>query len=920
MTEIASINRLQGLADLFHRLGTDPTVNIRSILETANDLLKGSCSLYNRLDDKENSLIVWSGVNLPEALCRKDSPRGHICYEATIKGQGGPVVIGNLSGSIYEKTDVNVLKFGLKAYIGHPVFLKGKVIGALAVVNVMPKCFDRDDISIITGLAAAVSLEEERQSNEKAIRESEKKFRMVFETTPDSISLSRLADGTYIAVNQGYTNLMGYSLDEIMGRTSLDMGIWQDPGDRKRMVEILEKKGCIENIKCPFRSKSGKILTGLLSARRLRFNQEDVIVSITRDITLLEQAQKSLRESEEKYRFITENICDIILMTDSEGNYTYISPSHRKILGRGDEVLGRSVFEHIHPDDLETVLNSFAEGLEAGAPCKVEYRYLHPDRGYIWLESIGQRQTGNKDDIRGLITSRDITERKLAEEVIRKSQERFKSMADLLPCTIVELDKQLKVTYVNQAGFEMFGYTEEDLKQGIEGTSLLHPLELPKATARIEKHFQGIALPAAEYKMLRKDGSEIPVLWNSTPIRSGPEVIGFRGSIMDLTALKFLQGEALKAQKIESIGTLAGGIAHDFNNLLMSLSGNLSIAKAETLEDSTLFQLIESAEQSMERAKHLTNQLLTFSKGGEPIKSVMTLHQVIKDTAKFNLSGSNIKLDLVFDDCVWPVHADKGQISQVVSNLVINAKQAMPDGGRLRITLKNRETTPDQNTLLPHGKYVCILFEDQGIGISSKHLERIFDPYFTTKQTGSGLGMAIVHSIITKHNGHIFARSELGKGAQFEILLPALASEPITDSPNRPAPEPVGGRLAAHILVMDDDPTVQDISIKMLKKLGCSTVLASNGQEAVALYREAMAGDSPIHAAIMDLTIPGGMGGLEALAEILALDPDARAIVASGYSTDPVMANFRKFGFKGFVAKPYRLRELEQALEQALKS
>jgi PAS domain S-box-containing protein len=523
-------------------------------------------------------------------------------------------------------------------------------------------------------------------------------------------------------------------------------------------------------------------------------------------------------------------------------------------------------------------------------------------------------------EARGLITSRDITERKEAEAAIRASEERFKSMADLLPCAIVELDQNLTVTYVNQAGMEMFGYTPEDFSQGIQGFSLLHRDELPRAMARIEKHNKGVLLPAAEYRMIRKDGSEIPVLWNSTPIRSRGVITGFRGTVLDLTTLKFLQGEAFKAQKMESIGTLAGGIAHDFNNLLMGLSGNLSLAKAETDPDSPLHELIESAERSLGRAKHLTTQLLTFAKGGEPVRTVMTLDQVIRETAAFNLSGSSVKFEMVTRGSVRPVNADKGQIGQVVANLVINARQAMPDGGVLRITLANRTIPPDQDPHLAQGDYVSILFEDQGVGIPKKHLERIFDPYFTTKQTGSGLGMTIVHSIVTKHQGRILADSEMGKGTRFEILLPALDSGAAIDTGSPPRTAPAGTPLQAHILVMDDDPVVRDVSRKMLMKLGCTVALTSDGKEAVERYREALTGGRPFDAVIMDLTIPGGMGGKETLETILAFDPGVRGIAASGYSMDPIMSNFQRFGFKGIVMKPYHLADLRMTLTSVLRT
>lgn len=895
---------------IFRLLGTDSRTNIDTILSKAIDLLGGSCSIYNRLDSTSGSLVVWAGSHLPPDLPQEDTPEGHICYEATIKGTGGAIAIPNLEGTVYEQSDPNVKRFGLKSYLGHPVFFKGKTIGALAIVDSIPRTFSEEDLTCIASLAAAISVEEERQDKERLLRKSEQRFKSLSEASFEAVFFSE--NGICTDQNAMAETMFGYTLEEAVGRHGSE---WIAPMDRD-----LVRQNITGGKETPYRvtclRKDGTTFPAEIQARMVP--DSNTRITALRDISATIRMEKELRQSQERYRFITEQICDIVLISNEAGDYTYISPSHRTILGRGDEVLGTSIFQHIHPEDLPQVMEAFARGLETSSPVAVEYRYQHPEKGNIWLESIGRKLLSEPGSISGLITSRDITERKLAEEEIRRAKDRFEAMAELLPCAIVEMDIDLTVHYANQAGFEMFGYNRDDLKHGINAISLLHPDEIPKASERIAKHLQNIPVPALEYRMLKKDGTEFPVLWNSTPIMTEKNITGFRGTIMDLTSLKKLQDDALKAKKLESIGTLAGGIAHDFNNILMGLFGNISFAKAEVTSTHPAHDILTTAEISLDRAKHLTNQLLTFAKGGEPVKTIVTLQQLVRETTAFNLSGSNIKFELKIHPGLWPLKADKGQISQVIANLVINSRQAMPNGGTLRISLENKSISGSMENLVQAGDYILMTFCDDGTGIAPSNLEKIFDPYFTTKMQGNGLGMAIAHSIINKHDGRILVSSEIGKGTRFDIFLPALSSPEQQTGCVQPELESLPMTINAKILVMDDDEIVRDISKKMLQKLGCSVDIAYDGKEAVEKYTSALTTGKRFDAVIMDLTIPGGMGGKEAVKEVLDIDPQAIVIVASGYSTNSVMSNYRDFGFRGLVSKPYRLAELQKALEDAL--
>lgn len=377
-----------------------------------------------------------------------------------------------------------------------------------------------------------------------------------------------------------------------------------------------------------------------------------------------------------------------------------------------------------------------------------------------------------------------------------------------------------------------------------------------------------------------------------------------------------MEDEMLKVQKLESVGILAGGIAHDFNNVLTAIMNSVSTAKLllkAGKESDKVLQTLDAALKTVRRATTMTYQLLTFAEGGEPVRKVAYVRNLVADTAEVSLRGSNVKCEFRFADDLWPAYIDEGQIVQVLSNLVINADQSMPEGGAMEVAAENVEVKVDDSMPLETGKYIKLTVRDHGAGIHKKNLPKIFDPYFTTKQGGSGLGLASAYSIAKKHGGTITVESKVGSGTAFYVYLPASGGKVIKE-------EHIEGSdfRSARILLMDDEEDVRDSVASALSLHGFEAEIAEDGTGAVKAYIRARKSGKPFDAIVMDLTVRGGMGGIEAVREIQKTDPDVKAVVVSGYSNNPVMADFKKYGFVGALKKPFEIKELSRVLQEAI--
>ncbi|MBU0994715.1 MAG: PAS domain S-box protein [Proteobacteria bacterium] len=622
------------------------------------------------------------------------------------------------------------------------------------------------------------------------------------------------------------------------------------------------------------------------------------------EITERKALETALRESEQKYRMYFESVSDAIYTLNDKLEVTHVSPSASRLSGYApEELIGRPFYELdvLAERYLDTAFSDCDRSLK-GEP--VDNIYEFKTKGGIRkLAEVHGAPLMQDDEIVGIITiARDITELHQAWGDLEQSRERFRETLELLPSIVFETDPEMRITYINTLGLSTFGYTQMDMESGLNALNIFHPDDVNKVTVAIKKLKNKEDIDPYVVRALKCDGSHISTLVNSALIRQKGKITGIRMNLNDITIQKNMEEELLKVRKLESVGLLAAGIAHDFNNILVSIMGNLTLALSHTAPDDKRYTLLENASKASINAKALTRQLLTFSKGGTPIKEVTSIEDVIRDSADFVLRGGNARCHFQFDENLRPIEIDKGQISQVIQNIIINAAQAMPRGGRIDIAVENIMADKKEHACLREANYLKITIRDNGIGIPSDIIDRIFDPYFTTKEKGNGLGLAVTHAIIAKHDGHISVESELDVGTTFTLYLPASLKGAACLVEKKEMRFTHG---SGRIMIMDDEEMVRNIVTEILSESGYDVVHAKDGEEAIRLYRE-----KPVDAVIMDLTIPGAMGGKDTIAELKKIDPDAKVIVSSGYSNDPIMANYKQYGFCQAIAKPYQFQEL----------
>lgn len=637
------------------------------------------------------------------------------------------------------------------------------------------------------------------------------------------------------------------------------------------------------------------------------------------------KTEEALRRSEEKYRLIAENSAELITVTDMNLHFTYISPSITRTHGFTiEEAMNRSLDQYMTPESMQVLMTALEEEMKREAEGNVdpsrtrvfEVEEYRKDGSTIWLESSMSGLRDKDDKLVGILTvSRDITERKRMEKALQESEELYRTSLESSSDGIAIVHEG-RYVYVNQPFLDKIGRRRDEIVGKTRG-KFIHPDDQAAFMDYVDKITRGLPTPKqVEIRVLLPDGTFINA--EVSMVR-----VTYKGNrcnlayLRDITDRKRAEAEHLKVQKLESVGTLAAGIAHDFNNLLAVIQGYIELLKMDIPPGEKVQNRLRATEKAISQATELTNRLLVFSKGGEPVKQVLDVSDLIKDAVLRILGASPVEKRFHLDRDLWPVEVDERQIHQVIRNLAINAAEAMPEGGRLAIRAENTMVKVQDKLPIRPGAYIRISVEDTGKGIPTDELPLIFDPYFSTKQRGAqkgmGLGLSVCHSVVTKHNGCITLESKEGRGSTFRVYLPAAVSVTLP-SDERP-PEGLSG-AKGRILVMDDEAMIRDMLKELLTAMGYEVETTSDGLAAIDLYIRATESQRPYRMVILDLMVPGGLGGEPTMERLRAIDPGVRGIILSGYSDDPVIQDYAQYGFVEALTKPFSLKALQDVLEK----
>jgi len=741
------------------------------------------------------------------------------------------------------------------------------------------------------------------------------------ESASDAIGISD-SEGRHFYQNKAFSDLFGYATAEELEAAGGGAAAVNDPEVAKAMFDSLRRgqswAGELEMV-----TKSGRVFSAFERADAIRDYDGELIglIGIITDITEHKKSEEALRESEDKFRSIFNEVIDGIMMADADTKRQIeANKSMCSMLGYTREELVGLGMDEIHPEEALPAIEEFFESQRRGdVSLAPEIPMLRKDGSVFYADINSTSLTlGGKHCLIGIF--RDITERKLAEEKIQKNEEFIRNILDTVDEGFILVDHDFHILTANSAFCRQVGDRAENIigrhcyevshkidrpchEQG-EECAIQQVLETGQPQTALHRHTD------SKENILYIETKAYPIKDHSGAVTSVIEIIN------NITERYLLEEERFKSQRLESIGTLAGGIAHDFNNLLQGVFGYISMAKKNIEKKEESLAMLAHAEEALHLSVNLTTQLLTFAKGGKPVKKLISPRPVVENAVKFALSGSQTNYEMIFPDDLSLMEADEGQLSQVIQNIVSNAKEAMAGSGTILISLSNVDNTKGKMCGLPGGPFIRIDIQDSGIGISQQNLDRIFEPYFTTKLKGNGLGLATSYSIIKNHGGTIEVASKEGKGTTFTIHL--LATTDVILKEETPYENSSGARKG-RILLMDDEELVRRVAKGMFQVLGHDADIASDGAKAVELFIQARESGTPYDLVILDLTVKGGMGGEEAIKKIREIDPHVVSVVSSGYGDSPVVADFHVHGFTASLDKPYTIESLQNCIEALLR-
>lgn len=913
--------RLEALIQLGHMRSAPLNELAAFAMEEAVRLTESSIGYIAFASEDESVLTMhaWS-VEAMRLCAISDKP---VTYPLESTGLWGEAVRQRRPIITNDYNAPNDLKKGLPEghlsvtrHMNVPIFDDGRIVIVAGVGNKHVD-YDENDIRQLTLLMEGMWRIVRRKRAEEDLLESEQRFRIAFQTSPDAVNINRLDDGLYVDVNQGFTELTGYAKEEIVGKSSIQVNIWHNPDDRARLAKSLKEQGQVRNLEANFRLKDGRVRTGLMSARIIVIHGEPHILSVTRDVDDWKKAEQALVESEQKYRDLFDNSTDLIYTHDLQGNLTSVNEAVTGILGYTPEECRGPNVTQIVGSDFERLFHlgpdaSCTGDTDRAGPYEVAIRAK--DGRLVWLEVTSRliRQGGNPVGVHG--TARDITQRKEADA----ERSRLVTAVEQAGESIFITDPKGTILYVNPAFEVTSGFSREEaigqkpslLKSGKHDKAFYEDLWSTLLRGDVWR---------GQIVNKRKDGTLYEENATVSPIRDETgTIVNFVAVKRDVSAELILQKQLLQAQKMEAIGTLAGGIAHDFNNLLQAILGYADLLILKKKPGDPERQKLEIIRHAARDGADLVSRILTFSRKAEAKTRPLDLNEEIRRVEKLlhRTVPKMIEIKLSLSEDLWIIEADPAQIEQMFLNLAVNANHAMPDGGQLIITTANVTLLDDYRAghlgARPK-KYVLITISDTGIGMSPQVVDRIFEPFFTTKTDGqgTGLGLAMVHGIVSQHGGYIRCMSEPGRGTAFRIYFPASQTAQPVESPPIATLPPRGTET---VLLVDDDDRVREMAQEMIRRHGYIVLTACSGEEALEIYSRHGRGISLV---LLDLIMPG-MGGKKCLEELLRLDPSVKVLLASGYSFDSLTQEETEIRAKGFLSKPYDARRLLGAIREVI--
>ncbi len=729
--------------------------------------------------------------------------------------------------------------------------------------------------------------------------------------------------------NKAMEEFCGIKAEQIIGKTSSEYNIPFYQKSQPLLIEsyIRSKKysNSVYTKEETLTINNGQEVNVLSKVSLIYDDSKNLIggVQTFQDISEHVSAEKLLAEDLLKYSVLFNNSYDAIILYDLNGKILEINKKALNLFQfnqknflklKLSQLFPKREFEHLHIF-LDVFHNKNINYDEFYLLKSNEYEFI----GEVYANLI---ELENREILQLII--RDITEKKHNEENLAAEKEMLAVTLAGIGDGVITLDSEGNIILINKIAEKILemDYNEVFGKKIFNITSLYKEksherYELQEVKVMLRKRTN----PSVSISILKmKDGREKIVEFDIAPIHNKEgEITGNIIVFRDITDKRKKEAEEFKNQKIESIGVLAGGIAHDFNNILTAVLGNTALLKMDLEEKSDKYSILNELEAAIHRASKLTHQLLTFAKGGSPIKKFMHIGAIIKESANFALHGTKNEIEFKITPALWPVHIDEGQISQVTHNLVINAVQATKTNPKIIIQANNYLMEQNNIFMVTPGNYVKISVQDFGAGITDKNQEKIFDPYFTTKEKGSGLGLSVCYSILTRHNGKITVDSKIDIGSIFTFYLPAfpevvIKTEETSNSIKKPASKDI------RILILEDEKPIRVLLEKFLRKKNYYVESAATGEKIIIIYQDAFDNGQEFDIVILDLTIKGGMGGDDAFQELLQINPNVKAIVASGYSTKKILSDYKNFGFAGMLSKPFMMSDLLKEIERLLEN